>query len=275
MDGPLSPRPSLLFPSHESAHVLKALEIRGPFRGTSGYDHHVRAFVRELWARGIAIQLADLPNWSAAKLPVELQDPWFERLNQPVGADIVVHFSMPHQVIVEPGKFNVNFTMFEATRVHPDWIRANRKHDLVIVPAHSSYRAWVDSGMPEHRLRLCPLGVDRSLFAGTAEPLDLDAGRQVRFLNVSDLTPRKNLPGLIDVWVEATSREDDAMLILKLGCRSQAQRDQFAEQVRAAEQRLGKSFSSGASFVRQSGILRRRDAAPVCERHPLHEPFVR
>ncbi len=229
--------------------MLKALKIRGPFRGTSGYDHHVRAFTRELHAQGVAVELEDLPNWSAAKLPAELQDPWFETLNRPVDAAIVLHFSMPHQVVAEPGMFNVNFTMFEATRVHPEWIRANRQHDLVIVPTESSLKAWVASGMPAHRLRLCPLGVDPSLFTGAAEPLDLDTVRRVRFLNVSDVTPRKNLHWLIDVWMEATSREDDAVLILKVGCRSQAQRDQFAEQVRAAGQRLGKSLAEAAPLL--------------------------
>jgi hypothetical protein len=54
---------------------MTALRISGPFHGTSGYDHHVREFVRELDRQGVAVQLIDLPEWGAAKLRAELQDP--------------------------------------------------------------------------------------------------------------------------------------------------------------------------------------------------------
>jgi len=37
--------------------------VRGPFRGPTGYEHHVREFVRRLHALGVAIELVDLPEW--------------------------------------------------------------------------------------------------------------------------------------------------------------------------------------------------------------------
>ena len=43
--------------------ALTALHVRGPFRGPSGYDDHVREFVCELDRQGVQLQLAHLPFW--------------------------------------------------------------------------------------------------------------------------------------------------------------------------------------------------------------------
>src|ERR671925_1706706 len=99
--------------------TLAALRVRGPFRGPSGYDHHTREFVRELHRQGVAVELVDLPEWGPVKLPAELRDPWFESLDRPVGARVALHFCMPHQLARQRGLVEVNYTMFEATRVHP------------------------------------------------------------------------------------------------------------------------------------------------------------
>src|SRR5581483_10118627 len=90
----------------------------------------------------------------------------------------------------------------------------NRTHDLVVLPTESSRRAWIDSGMPEDRIRLCPLGVDTSVFAPSVGPSPSESPR-IRFLNVSDYNSRKNLTGLLDAWIKATKPDDSAMLTIK------------------------------------------------------------
>jgi len=64
---------------------MRALTVRGPFRGATGNDHHVREFVRELARQGVCVRLLDLPLWSPRKLPFSLRDPWFETLRKPTG----------------------------------------------------------------------------------------------------------------------------------------------------------------------------------------------
>src|SRR3712207_6660229 len=144
--------------------TLRALRVIGPFRGPSGYEHHVRAFVRELHRRGVKVELIDLPEWGPAKLPDHLRDPWFETLDRPVDAQVLLQFCMPHQVVTYDGLISVNFTMFEATRVPPRWVAAARRCALTVLPTKASLQAWIASGAPESRLRLCPLGVDTALF---------------------------------------------------------------------------------------------------------------
>lgn len=230
--------------------VLNALTVRGPFLGVTGHDHHVREFVREFREQGLAIELLDIPNWSSARLPAEMREPWFETLQQDCGAKSVLHFCMPHQVIRYPGKVNANYTMFEATRVPEAWVEANKKHDVLILPTESSRRAWMDSGMPEHRIRLCPLGVNPSIFTGQAAPLDLKGvsreKHRVRFLNVSAVSARKNLPGLLEAWVRATSRSDDAVLIVKIAFHEALARERLEEAIRELIQRLPKRLEEAA-----------------------------
>lgn len=232
---------------------LTALTVRGPYKGPTGYDHHTREFVRELHNQGVSIELIDFPEWGPARLPVHMQDPWFDSLNRRTSARVALHFCMPHQLVPFRGLANVNYTMFEATRIHPMWVAHSRTHDLVILPTESSSRAWVASGVPEDRIRLCPLGVNAKLFSKPATPLPLrrDNGDpisefKVRFLNLSELGPRKNLVGLLRVWLKATTRQDDAILILKLGSYLPGWMEEFRQQIDEMQARVGKRLDEAA-----------------------------
>ncbi|HEX5441211.1 MAG TPA: hypothetical protein VFW76_10025 [Ktedonobacterales bacterium] len=232
---------------------LASLRVRGPFRGPSGYDHHVREFTRELVRQGVDVQLIDLPSWSPAKLPPRMRDPWFDELLRPLDADITLHFTMPHQVEIDHATLNVNYTMFEATRVPESWIEQNLRHDLVVVPTESSRQAWLNGGMLDERLRVSPLGINPALYGEPAEPLVFrtQAGRPVlddttRFLNVSELGPRKNIVGLLHAWLDATRENDDAILILKLGRYAPGWFELLLLQMRQLEDKTGRRFADAA-----------------------------
>jgi glycosyltransferase involved in cell wall biosynthesis len=232
---------------------LSAVRVRGPFLGSSGYDHHVREFVRELHRQGIASELLDLPEWGPSKLPAGLRDPWFESLNQPVATSVGLHFCMPHQVRPFPNTATVNYTMFEATRIPASWAEESRQHNLVVLPTESSRDAWLASGVPAERLRVCPLGIDPDVFGDGIEPLALrDAEGEpisrfrVRFINVSELGPRKNLIGLLRTWMLATKRSDDAVLIVKLSPFSADRLTMFQAELDQLQQRLGKHLAEAA-----------------------------
>jgi glycosyltransferase involved in cell wall biosynthesis len=238
--------------------VIDALEIRGPFTGISGHDRHVRALVREFDRAGVRIGLADVPGWSVRRVP-DL-DPLFESLHDPVDAEVVLHFCMPHQALVVPGMFNANYTMFEASRVHPSWVAQAHAHDLVIVPTQSSLDAWCRSGAPADRLAISPLGVDPSI-AAPVDPMPLfdTAGRSVssyrtRFLQVSQLIPRKNLAGLLRTWVAATSRQDDAILVIKLDTDA-ARRGEPPALLEAAGREIGRRPGDAAPVLFLDAVL--------------------
>lgn len=233
--------------------MVTGLYIRGPFQGPTGYDTHTREFVRALTARKVPIHLEHLEGWTGARLAHEFREPWFEALDAPIEVSSALHFTLPTMVAPGVGVPNVNFTMFEATRIPAAWVRAYRLADIIVLPTEHSRRAWIDSGIPEERIRMCPLGVRVDRFRPGVPPLELvtAAGRPVssyarRFLNVSELGPRKNLVGLMSTWLRATSRQDDAILVMKVACYGPGSRAQFDDDVRAAEARAGRSLDVAA-----------------------------
>ena len=242
---------------------MKSLVVRGPFRGPTGYDRSVRGFVRELHRQGVAIELRDCPNWSRAKLAHDAQDTLFSSLERPLrDVQTVLHFCLPTQVVRHPGRLNVNFTVFEATHTPVTWVAENRRHDLVIVPTESSRNAWLRSGMPAHRVRVCPQGVDPATFSREAVPLPLllEDGSVVsdyrtRFLHIAEFTARKNLMGLLRVWIEGTSPADDAVLIVKLGLYDDDAQGRFLRQLGLLQERLGKGLADAAPVTFITGTV--------------------
>lgn len=213
----------------------------------------MRELVRELTHQGVSVWLTDIPQWSPRKLPFSHCDPWFETLSKPIVSPTVLHFCMPHQVQPRADRRNVNFTMFEATPAPASWVERNRTHDMLIVPTESSRAAWIAGGMPEERIRVCPLGVDSRLFNSASEPLPLRlpsgvpvARYRARFLNVSELSPRKNVAGLLRAWTRATTAADDAVLIVKLGCSSAEQMDSFRSEIAGIRLESGKALVEAA-----------------------------
>jgi glycosyltransferase involved in cell wall biosynthesis len=203
--------------THWRRPSVPRVTVFGPFRGPTGYDHHVREFARELDRREVQIRMLGLNGWSPARLPERLS--WFEERNGRQVEGTVLQFCLPTQVIHWPSSPTINYTMFEANRAPAEWVARSKDHELVILPTESSRQAWIAGGMPPGRIRLCPLGIDPVLYGVAIPPRKLP-GRQhrTRFLNVSAYGPRKNLGGLLRAWKRATNRGDDAILLLKVGC---------------------------------------------------------
>ena len=242
--------------------MIQALRIRGPFRGSSGYDHHTRQFARAIDRLGVEVELIDVPEWGSPRLPALVLDPWFDRAREPVDAGITLHFTMPHQVVTDGTPAHVNYTMFEATRVPRTWIDHHQEHQMVIVPTESSRQAWLASGLPAGKIRVCPLGVDPDLFHPEVEPLAIEsstardvASYRARFLNVSEPGPRKNLMGLLHAWMMATRPDDDAVLMIKLGQTSPATLRTLQAGVRELETRLGRCLEDAAPVEIMFGYL--------------------
>jgi glycosyltransferase involved in cell wall biosynthesis len=234
----------------------RSLRIRGSFRGLSGHDHHTREFARQLARLGVRVQLTDLPQWHPVKLAAHARDPWFEQLDDLVDAAATLQFCMPHQVVTEPGRLTVNYTMFEACPAPADWIARGSAHDLVVVPTESSREAWLAGGHPPEAIRTCPLGADLDRFAPGVPPLALDgpggrpvASYRVRVLNVCEPQPRKNLMGLVRTWITTTSAADDAILIVKLTLSSRRSASDLVRQLAGLELGLGRGLREAAPVL--------------------------
>ena len=239
---------------------MGSLIVAGHYRRPTGYGCHAREIVRALDKLGIQVQPVDLSTGSLGALPEEKRDRWFDTLNRPVDSRAILHICLPNQAKLVEGMLNINHTTFEAARIPETWAKRSLSQDLVVLTTQSSKQAWMASGIAEERLALCPLGVDSNRFHPGVEPLKLGRrrGRSVleyktRFLNISDFisAPRKNILGMLRLWIKTTSANDDAILILKLSGYKYRwwQPDRFKRTLCAIEREIGKSRRKAAPIV--------------------------
>lgn len=206
--------------------VPDGLLVRAPFSVLSGYGDFAQHFVRSLMERGQTLRLAGLmgeESWRPSFADPILQAA-ARRLDAPMRPRLALSVLTPPLVEPIPGVPTVNYTMFEGPRIPAVFAACNRAHDLVVVPTESSRLAWVAAGHPEDRIRVCPPGIAPNPADAGARPLSIMGPRgrgvmdyRVRVLNISDFVARKNLDGLLRVWLRATRAGDDAILILKVG----------------------------------------------------------
>ncbi|MBP7337767.1 tetratricopeptide repeat protein [Niveispirillum sp.] len=224
------------------------LLLRGPFSTASGYAHMGRRYIQTLRRQQVPLQV----------IGVFGHETWAdEPLEAPVGAKAAINIMVPLAVEPIPGLATILYSMFEGPRISRTWAKQSLAADMVIVPTESSRVAWASQGYPEDRIRVCPLGVDAEPAAADAPPLTLvdGHGRRVdsyrhRFLNVSDAIPRKNLDGVLRVWLRATNRDDDAVLILKPGKGgTEAARRHLQNIVRQTQDHVGRAFTDAAPIV--------------------------
>ncbi|MGD9508675.1 MAG: glycosyltransferase, partial [Geminicoccaceae bacterium] len=235
--------------------MRRQLAIRGTLGGYSGYDITVRSFVRALGALGVDLELIDFPAWSSLRLPPAKLSPPLSVPNPSVSSSTIVQFCMPPQTLRYAGLRAINFTMFEYDRVPRAWLEHSLRQHHLVVPEESSRAAWLAEAFPPERISLCPLGVDCERFRPGLAPLPLDEVRgrpigayRTRFLNVASVIPRKNLLGLLRVWLDATRADDDAVLILKLS-HSGSAAARLMRDLHFLERSLGRTRDQAAALL--------------------------
>jgi glycosyltransferase involved in cell wall biosynthesis len=229
-----------------------ALEVLGFAAGHSGFAHHMHGIVRELVAQGVAVQAGSLFGDPARMWPE-----WMWPLADPApGVRLSLQVCPPMDLLERPVLRRVNFTTFEADRVHPDWVKIATSIDRTLVTTRQCWEAWVVSGTPEDRIGIVPLGVDARMFDGSAPSLDVTlpdgtplSSRRTRFLHVSSAGNRKNQDGLVRAWIEATRPDDDAALVLRIGDAWTGSNNVVRNALRRAERRAGRTLEQAAPVV--------------------------
>ena len=240
--------------------------VRGPFSVLSGYGDLAQRFVRQMAGQGAALRLLGLTG-------AESWRPSEGNADAPIRPRAALSFLTPLLVEPIPGVPTVNYTMFEGTRIPESWARANAAHDLVVVPTESSRQAWLEAGHPDDRLRVCPPGIHvhpddeadppRDILAPTGRPI---ADYRVRILNISDFIARKNIDGLLRVWLRATNASDDAILILKLGKGGPTLKQEFAHLLQQTARVVGRRFEEAAPIA---ALMGRYDEAGISTLYQL------
>lgn len=100
--------------------------------------------------------------------------------------------------------------IFELDRFDPVERHHLFSQDRLIVPSRWAMRVLADNGIPEERIRVAPLGVDREIFrfVDRVEP------GTTEFLNVGKWEVRKGHDLLAEAFGKAFTRKDDVRLVL-------------------------------------------------------------
>ena len=232
--------------------MARSLVICGRSNYT-GYGRHVTEIIRALSKLGTGVKLIERHDALGA-------------LDLPIDSSVILHIRMPSAMRILERMLSVNWTTFEATPIPEHWVKPSLSHDLLILSTDSAKQAWIAAGIPEERLTVCPLGVDSGRFHPAVEPLQLGnhRGRRVneyktRFLNISAFvsSPRKNILGMLRVWMRATNANDDAILILKLTGHKYRWwwPDAFTCALKAMERKIGKTRKEAAPVLFYNQVL--------------------
>ena len=183
---------------------------------------HSLAFVN----REICTRLMDNPNFDLGIIPYE-SDPNFpldEGLVQIQSriasddsqADITVRHQWPPKWSVpKTGKW-VIFQPWEYGAIPRQWY-IPMKHWVNEIWVYSTYNkaCYVQSGIPENKIHVIPLGVDTSVFHPGVSDIQLNTKKSFKFLFVGGTIYRKGIDTLLKAYAEEFTADDDVCLIVK------------------------------------------------------------
>jgi len=122
-----------------------------------------------------------------------------------------LRISQPADLAQHVGKgLHCGLPIFELNRFDPVEQHHLDSQDLLIVPSRWAMQVLVDNAIPENRVRVAPLGVDREIFRFVER---VEPGATV-FLNVGKWEVRKGHDILAEAFCKAFTLKDDVRLIL-------------------------------------------------------------
>lgn len=87
--------------------------------------------------------------------------------------------------------------------------------DLILAPSNFSKQIFINSKIPEEKIKVISHGVDSELFSNESK-IKLPTNKKFKILsNIAQNHIRKNIPGLLQAYGTAFNKNDDVCLILK------------------------------------------------------------
>lgn len=86
--------------------------------------------------------------------------------------------------------------------------------DLIAAPSQFSKEVFMSSGVPEEHIKVLPHGIDKEQYSQTST-LSLSNKKFKILANIAQTHLRKNIPGLLEAYGKAFTKNDDVCLILK------------------------------------------------------------
>jgi len=189
----------------------------------TGYGTHAGNVLVGFIRRGVNIKMSSKIRYNIYKYTPRTICEFVEKSKSSVLHNpIYLYVTVPN--LVQMGKCDrtVNYTVFETDKICKDWCDVANSIRMTIVPTRFSYNTWINSGVKKDKVCYIPEGVDTDIFNINVKPMDLlYRGVPLRrmfkhiFIVQAQYTARKNIDGLLSIFIKAFEGEKDVCLLIK------------------------------------------------------------
>jgi glycosyltransferase involved in cell wall biosynthesis len=134
-------------------------------------------------------------------------------------ADVVIHHTFMRDFAHEPLQADVPHVAVRTSDFGPHprvWVdRINEHYDQLWVPTEWIRNHALRGGVDPTKIRVVPLGIDRSVFRPEGPLYDLPTTKSFRFLFVGGASIRKGTDTLLRGYCDAFGPDDDVTLVVK------------------------------------------------------------
>jgi len=215
---------------------MNKILLKAPLLTQSGYGHHSRTVLRALRTREDIFDIYVQPiTWGQTSWLCEINEEreWIddnikktvEYINSGGTFDVSLQVTIPNEW-EKLAPINIGITAgIETTKVSPQWVEKSYIMDKIITISKHSRDTYADavyegtnSQTGERVTIKCPSLIDYvsyPVFKYEPKKVELDLETDFNFLSVVQLSPRKNINGLLKNFVETFKDNENVGLIVK------------------------------------------------------------
>lgn len=197
---------------------IKGIKYTGPLLDNSGYAQAARGNIMALHKLGVPLTLNPI---SFEKIRPDLGEVG-QVINSLINKDIDYNINLIHTTPEfwkkhgEYGKFNIGYTIWETTRLHPDWPNyINNNVNAVMVGCEWNLEVFESSGVTLPLLSI-PHGIGKNEF-DDIEPFDIKGVDKDAFVyySIFQWTERKHPLALVKAYWHAFQNNENVALVMK------------------------------------------------------------
>jgi len=197
---------------------IKGIKYIGPIFDNSGYAQACRGNIMALYNKGVPITLSSISFENVRPDLGEEGDVLNDLVNKEIDYNIVFIHTTPEfwNKYREPDKTNVGYTIWETTRLHPDWPGyINENVDKVLVGCAWNESVFKDSGVTIP-MGVVPHGIDMSVF-DNIKPYEIGGvpSNTYVFYSIFQWTERKHPLAMVKAYWHAFQNDENVALVLK------------------------------------------------------------
>lgn len=197
---------------------IKGIKYIGPIFDPSGYAQACRGNIMALHSQGVPLTLAPI-SFEPTRPDLGSEGKLLNGLvDKKIDYNIVFIHTTPEfwSKYKEPGKTNVGYTIWETTKLHPDWPGyINDNVDKVLVGCTWNNGVFKDSGVTVP-IGVVPHGIDMSEFDNIKEYNISGVQKDAYvFYDIMQWTERKHPLAMVKAYWHAFQNNENVALVLK------------------------------------------------------------